>query len=201
VLCGRIGIVRLIGGLGMDQITHTFFSQMVRASLRLLLPAFVSMLVLPSVVLAADKAASESATVIEATHFHVEPAGTVIRSLPANTLVQVEKRDRGWYRVKLTDGHVGYVRLATLRLGEEQASESVFSGMWSWLNDSRRSQSEMSTATAGVRGFDEADLQAAEPDHEAVKKLTGLAAGKQTAESYARAIALTARPVEELGER
>lgn len=184
----------------MDQVTHSFILQIVRISRRLFLPALVSMLVLPSVAFAAD-AASDAATVIETTSFHVEPAGTVIRRLPANTLVHVEKRDRGWYRVKLTDGKVGYVRLASLRLGEEQASESVFSGLWSWLNDSRRSQSEMSTATAGVRGFDEADLQASEPDHDAVKKLTGLAAGKNTAESYARAIALTARPVKELEGR
>jgi hypothetical protein len=184
----------------MDQIKHAFFSRMSGISLRLFLSALLSVLVLPPAAFAADSK-SESATVIKTTPFHLEPAGKITRRLPANTLVQIEGRDRGWYRVTLTDGHVGYVRLASLRLGEEQASESVFSGLWSWLNDSRRSQSEMSTATAGVRGFDEADLQAAEPDHEAVKKLTGYAAGKQTAESYARAIALTARPVDELEGR
>lgn len=185
----------------MEQIKHTLFFQIALISRYLLFSTLISSaLALPSVVFAADNTL-EMATVKEATPFYTEPAGRVIRSLPANTLVQIERRDRGWYRVKLTAGHVGYVRLASLRLAEEQASESVFSGLWSWLNNSRRSQSEMSTATAGVRGFDEAHLQAAEPDHEAVNKLMGLAVGKQTAQSYARAIALTARPVEELEGR
>lgn len=185
----------------MEQIKHAFVSLIAGMSLRLLLPALLSVLVLPSVASAADKATPESATVIKTTQLHVKPVGAVIRSLPESTLVQIEKRDGGWYRVKLTDGDIGYVRLASLRLGEEQASESVISGLWSWLNDSRRSQSQMSTATAGVRGFSAADLQAAGPDYEAVKKLTGLASGKQTAKNYARAIALVSRPVEELEER
>lgn len=198
---GIVGMAGLIRGLGMKQITHTFFSRIARMSRCLLLPALVAVLALPSAALAAEVAVSETATVIKTTSFHVEPAGRFIRGLPANTIVEIEARDRGWYRVKLTSGKVGYVRLASLRLGEEQASESVFSGLWSWINSSQRSQSEMSTATAGVRGFDEAQLQASEPDHAAVKKMAGFAVGQQTAEAYAKGAALTARSVDELEGR
>lgn len=187
----------------MKQVTHNVYWLLMLPRARQALSAFLlSMMVmlLPSAVYAENKT-PETATVTKRSAFHVEPAGGVIRHLPANTIVQIEGRDRGWYRVKLTDGKLGYVRLASLRLGEEKASESVFTGLWSWLNSSQRSQSEMSTATAGVRGFDEADLEAAGPDHEAVKKLAGFAVGKQSAQSYAKDAALTARPVDELEGR
>lgn len=141
---------------------------------------------------------AETAFVARSADFYQAPAGKVLRVLPARTPVTIERREGGWYRVGITDGSVGYVRLAAVRLAEEQASESVFGGLWSWLNASRRPQSSLSTATAGVRGFDEEDLQAAQPDHEALDRLTGFASGPDSARRFAAALSLRSRQIDEL---
>lgn len=141
---------------------------------------------------------ADSGTVSGNTSLHKTPAGAVIGKLADRTLVEVGAREGGWYPVTLTDGRKGYVPLRHVRFQEEQASESVFGGLWSWLNSSRRSQDQMSTSTAGVRGFDEEDLQAAQPDYQALDTLSGWAVGRSTAQAFAAKGALKARSVAEL---
>ena len=142
--------------------------------------------------------AADSATLREASPLYQSPNGKATANLVADTLVQVLRREGAWYQIKLSDGRRGYVRLGKVRFGEEKSSESVFGGLWSWLNSSHRSQDEMSTATAGVRGFDNEQLQAAQPDYDAVKALTGLAVGADSARKYAASLPVKARSVPEL---
>ena len=141
---------------------------------------------------------ADSGTIIQATGLYKAPDGVVQSRLPENALIEVLKREGGWYQVKTSDGRQGYVRLRTVRLGEEQAEESVFGGLWSWLNSSKRSQDQMSTATAGVRGFDEQELRAAEPDYDALDSMTAWAADGAAAKAFAKKLPLTARNVSEL---
>ncbi|MDF1780262.1 MAG: SH3 domain-containing protein [Alcanivoracaceae bacterium] len=145
--------------------------------------------------------AADSGSIIESTSLHVTPNGQVRGQLSQNTLIQVLQRDGAWYEVKLPDGRRGYVPLRSVKFGEEKASDSVFGGLWSWLNSSRRSQDDMSSSTAGIRGFDEKELDASEPDYDALKELTGWAAGADSARKYAAALPLSARTVKELDDK
>ena len=145
--------------------------------------------------------AADSGSITEPTSLHATPNGQVRDHLSQNTLIQVLQRDGAWYEIKLPDGRRGYVPLRSIKFGEEQASDSVFGGLWSWLNSSRRSQDDMSSSTAGIRGFDEKELDAAEPDYGALKELTGWAAGADSARKYAAAMPLKARSVKDLDEK
>ncbi len=146
-------------------------------------------------------ALADSGAIAQATGLHRAPDGAVIAQLPENALIEVLQRQGGWYQIKTSDGRQGYVPLRAVRLGEEKAEESVFGGLWSWLNSSRRSQDQMSTATAGVRGFDEEDLQASKPDYDALNTLTGWAVGADSARAYASKLPLSARNISELDDK
>lgn len=151
--------------------------------------------------LAAAPSFAQSGSTSGNTSLYKTPGGAVVASLVDKTLIEIGKREGGWYQVTLADGRRGYVPLRNVRFREEQASESVFGGLWSWLNSGHRSQSQMSTSTAGVRGFDEKDLMAAEPDYEAVERLSGWAVGRSTASTFAAEGALRSRQVPELETR
>lgn len=150
--------------------------------------------------LLASIAVAGGGTLTESATLYGTPGASPLGGLPANILVEVIGRESGWYRIKLTDGRTGYVRLRQVRFSEEQASESVFGGLWSWLNSSRRGQGEMSSATAGIRGFDEEQLQDAVPDYEAVDSLTGYASGADGARHFAQTLPLKPRSLDDLPE-
>lgn len=151
--------------------------------------------------LAAAPSFAQSGSINGNTSLYKTPGGAVVARLVDKTLIEIGKRDGGWYQVTLADGRRGYVPLRNVRFPEEKASESVFGGLWSWLNSSRRSQDQMSTSTAGVRGFDEEDLMAAQPDYEAVERLSTWAVGRSAAGSFAAEAALRSRQVPELEKR
>lgn len=151
--------------------------------------------------LAVAPAFAQSGSINGSTSLYKTPGGAVVASLVDKTLIEIGRREGGWYQVTLADGRRGYVPLRNVRFREEQASESVFGGLWSWLNSSRRSQDQMSTSTAGVRGFDEEELMAAQPDYAAVERLSGWAVGRTTATSFAAEGALRSRQVPELEAR
>ena len=135
--------------------------------------------------LAVAPAFAESGSINGSTSLYKTPGGAVAASLVDKTLIEIGKREGGWYQVTLADGRRGYVPLRNVRFREEQASESVFGGLWSWLNSSRRSQDQM----------------AAEPDYAAVERLSGWAVGRSTATSFAAEGALRSRQVPELETR
>ena len=112
----------------------------------------------------------------------------------ANTLVEIVERRGGWYRVTATGGRQGWVRLASVRLAGQKQSESVFSGLWGWVNSGRSMQSG-GTATAGIRGLDAGDIEASKPDYAAVDSLNGFAVDAATANRFAAALPLRARQI------
>ncbi|MEE4249199.1 MAG: SH3 domain-containing protein, partial [Alcanivoracaceae bacterium] len=107
--------------------------------------------------------AADSGIISANTPLHSEPSGAVNGTLLANTLVEVGERRGGWYQVTASGGRQGWVRLSAVRLSGQKQSDSVFSGLWGWLNSSQSVQSG-GTATAGIRGLDAADIESANAD-------------------------------------
>ena len=147
---------------------------------------------------AASVHAADSGTVVSNTPLLERPDGQSKGNLLANTLVEIEERRGGWYRVTATGGRQGWVRLGAVRLaGQVEQSDSVFSGLWGWLNSGRSMQSG-ETATAGIRGLDAGDIEAAEADHDAVRRLDSMAVDTAAARRYAAALPLESRDVADL---
>jgi hypothetical protein len=138
--------------------------------------------------------AADSGTMIANTSLHQQPDGGVTGTLLANTLVEIEERRGGWYRVSASGGRQGWVRLASVRLAGQKQSESVFSGLWGWVNSGRSMQSG-GTATAGIRGLDAGDIEASKPDYAAVDSLNGYAVDAATANRFAAALPLRTRQI------
>lgn len=159
-----------------------------------------TLLVLMAMLFSATTMAADSGTISANSQLHQQANGEVTGTLLANTLVEITERDGGWYQVSASGGREGWVRLAAVRLAGQQQSESVFSGLWGWLNTGRPVQSG-GTATAGIRGLDVADIEAANPDHGAVDKLNKFAVDAKAARRYAAELPLEARSVAELKER
>ena len=108
------------------------------------------MIVLVLLFAVASVHAADSGTVIANTPLLERPDGQGKGTLLANTLVEIEERRGGWYRVTATGGRTGWVRIGAIRLaGQAEQSDSVFSGLWGWLNSGRSMQSGQ-TATAGM---------------------------------------------------
>lgn len=158
------------------------------------------LLVLVAILASTTAVAADSGTISANTKLYEQPNGQVTGNLLANTLVEITERDGGWYQVSASGGREGWVRLASVRLAGQQQSESVFSGLWGWLNTGRPVQSG-GTATAGIRGLNVADIEAAKPDYDAVDKLNTFSVDSKTAQRYAAELPLQARSVAELKER
>ena len=141
--------------------------------------------------------AEEAATVVGDVVLMATPGGAASGSVSDGALVSVGPRKGGWYQVSLPDGRTGYLRISQVRFKEQEESESVFGGLWSWLNSSRQSTHGGST-TAGIRGMDEQDINAAEPDLEAVATLDSLAVSEASARKFAGQLSLQSRQIDEL---
>lgn len=142
-------------------------------------------------------AAGDPGTVAGDADLYTQPGGSVQDQVRNGALVTIEQRQGGWYQVRLSDGRTGYLRISQVRFTEQEESESVFGGLWSWLNSSRQS-SYGSTTTAGIRGMSEDDIVAAKPDLEAVGQLDSLAVAEGDARLYAAELSLKSRDISEL---
>jgi hypothetical protein len=138
--------------------------------------------------------AADSGTISSNTPLYDQPGGQATGTLLANTLVEIQERRDGWYRVTATGGRQGWVRIGSVRLAGQRQSESVFSGLLGWLNSGRSVQSG-GTATAGIRGLDAGDIEAAQPDHAAVQRMDSFAVSPEAARQYANALPLQSRSV------
>lgn len=143
--------------------------------------------------------AEDSGKLAEDTTLYQGPGYQALDDLREGTLLSVGERRGGWYQVTLTDGREGYVRLATVRFTEQEESESVFGGLWSWLNSSSSPQYS-GTTTAGIRGLSAEDIQQAEPNEAAVDRLDAWAVDEAEARRFASAVALSSQSVDELDD-
>jgi uncharacterized protein YgiM (DUF1202 family) len=144
--------------------------------------------------LAIAATAIQTGTTTRATELRSTPFadGKLVRSLPAGALVEVHKRVGGWYQVT-SNGTGGWVRMWSLRFSTPPDGGSALKQNVAVLQ-SGRSSSTYTTATTGVRGLSEEELNNAKPNPEAVKALEQLAVAPDDARAFARKAELKADP-------
>jgi uncharacterized protein YgiM (DUF1202 family) len=153
------------------------------------------LVVLLALALPAAAASIGSGTTTRSAELRGTPAldGKLLETLPANAKVDVLKRVGGWYEVKTAAGKQGWVRMWLLRFSAPPTGASAFKQNAAVLA-SGRSTSTYTTATTGVRGLSEEDLQNAKPNPQAVAALEQLAVTPDDARSYAKKGSLKADP-------
>jgi hypothetical protein len=119
-----------------------------------------------------------------------------IASLPANTTVDLKKREGAW--VQLGSGSdVGWAKLFDIRLASAQTAPAKGGGGGGLgevlgLASGQRSAS----VTTGVRGLDEDQLVKAQPNPPEFQKLVAFQVTKEQAQQFAAVGKLTPREVE-----
>ena len=118
--------------------------------------------------------------------------GKVLKTLPKGTSVEVIKRVGGWYQVKAA-GADGWVRMWLLRFSGPAAGGTALKDTVGVIQ-SGRSSATYTTATTGVRGLSEEELNKAVPDPAAVQAMEQLAVTQPDARGFAKQGALKANP-------
>ena len=160
-------------------------------------PALVVALV---VALAAAIACAEPAITIKPVALKETAASDskTIASLPANTTVDLKKREGAW--VQLGSGSdVGWAKLFDIRLAAAQTAPAKASaGKTVGDTVGLLSGARGASVTTGVRGLDEDMLKRAVPNEQQYNLLVSYASTKQQAQAFAKAGHLESRTVEEL---
>ena len=121
-----------------------------------------------------------------------------LASLPANSAVDVLKRQGGWMQVKPAGNSEGWVKMTAVKLGGATANAQGDSGMatlWNTAMQGRSGNTGVTVAT-GVRGLSPEDMKNAQPAPEQVKKLDSFASTKSQAESAAKSGKLSRQSVD-----
>lgn len=122
----------------------------------------------------------------------------VLAPLPAETPVKVLARSSGWTQVQAGQ-QTGWVRVFHLRFpASVEASSSsggALGGLSSMLGFGRPKTQEAKIATIGIRGLSQEDLQNANPNPEAVRRMQSYRADRAAAERFAREAKLAAAQV------
>ena len=121
----------------------------------------------------------------------------VVATLHADGVVAVIKRKGGWYQVESADNVSGWMRMNTLRFGEqkEDKGRGNVRGLRQTLKLFKTGRSGTSgvTVATGIRGLDSADLANSKPDHNALKQLSKYRSDRQASEKFAASAHLTSR--------
>lgn len=145
-------------------------------------------------------AAQEQAFTNRATELRDRPASDarVVAPLADGTAVKVLSRSSGWTQVQAPSG-TGWVRVFHLRfpatVESSGASGGALGGLSSMLGFGRPRTQEAKIATIGIRGLSQEDLQNANPNPEAVRRMQSFRADKPTAERFAREAKLASTQV------
>jgi len=144
--------------------------------------------------------ASEIGQTLVSTDLKSEPFADAktMASLPANSAVDVLKRQGGWMQVKPAGNSEGWVKMTALKLGGATANtkgDSGMSALWNTAMQGRSGNTGVTVAT-GVRGLSPEDMKNAQPAPEQVKKLDSLAATRSQAESAAKSGKLSRQNVD-----
>lgn len=125
-----------------------------------------------------------------------------VSALPANTELEVLKRQGGWLQVKTAAGAEGWLKMTNIKLGTAGTAKDGKSdsgiGSLAKMAMTGRSGNTGVTATTGVRGLGQEDLKNAHPNPEAMKQLDNYNSSKNEAQSFASAEKLQARTIEYL---
>lgn len=148
--------------------------------------------------------AADSGQIIVSTDLKSEPFvdARTLANLPANSAVDVLKRQGGWMQVKPASNGQGWVKMTTVKLGGAGSAAKGDSGMtalWNTAVQGRSGNTGVTVAT-GVRGLSPEDMKNAQPAPDQVKKLDGYAANKSQAESTARSGKLNKQNVDYIAD-
>ncbi len=131
--------------------------------------------------------AAQTATTTRTAELRASPTvdGQALKTLPPSASVEVLKRVGGWYQVRTSEGVSGWVRMWLIRFAPAP-KENVA------VLQSGRSTSTYTTATTGVRGLSEEELQNAKPNPAAVATLEQFVVAEDDARAFAQQGALKA---------
>jgi hypothetical protein len=116
-------------------------------------------------------AAGSSAKIVGDTELLKQPEtnATSVASLKKDTIVSIKSRKRAWYEIATKEKVKGWVKMLMISF-EGNASISGNNSVGNLFN-SLSTQGSTTTASTGVRGFDEEDLERAMPNFAEVTKL------------------------------
>ena len=158
------------------------------------------MLFVLALVLVASLAGAEPAVTIKAVELKAKAASDAktIASLPANTTVDLVKREGAWVQLK-SGKDLGWAKLFDIRLASAQTSPAKGSAGKN-IGDTvgLLSGARGASVTTGVRGLDEDMLRRAVPSAEQYNLLVSYASTKAQAQAFGKAGNLQPRTVEEL---
>lgn len=151
---------------------------------------------------AAASQAAEAGRTLVAADLKQQPfvdAATVV-NLPADTVLEVLQRQGGWMQVK-SGTNQGWLKMTAVKLGTAAATPGKSGGSLSTLVNlatTGRSGSSGVTVTTGVRGLGQEELKNAQPDHEAVSRMSSFTAAKNEAAVFAADAKLQSQMLEYL---
>ena len=119
-----------------------------------------------------------------------------LANLDEKSSVEVITRKGSWNQIK-TNGVTGWVKMLSLRFGEETQKKPGDSGLKTLFNVVSTGSSG-STTTTGVRGLSEEKLRNPQPNPQALKQLEGFAENKTKAQQFAKSGKLSAKQVDYL---
>lgn len=115
-------------------------------------------------------------------HSQADFSSPVIARLGRKTHLIISDQQGLWFRVTLADGTSGYLRVNEVRIAEtKKAGDNALDVLMTGQSGSGRV-----TETAGVRGLDESDLQAASFNAAELQKMEANRVAADVAERYAR---------------
>lgn len=111
-----------------------------------------------------------------------------VTMLKAKTVLQILKRQGGWYQVWDGGKHSGWLRMSHIRIrtvgSKAKKRDSGVAQASKFLSTGRSGASGVTVAT-GIRGLDAADVSNAKPNHDAVKKLDSYKVNTASAVQFA----------------
>lgn len=146
--------------------------------------------------------AADSGSMIRASSLNAAPdaASQNLGIIRGTTEVDILERDGGWYRVQTADGRSGWVRMANVRLGAVAEAEEESSFWGSLFSFGSNRSTRTATATTGIRGLSEEEINAAVPDESAVARLENWRSNAREAQRHAGEAGLAPVNVGELPE-
>lgn len=141
---------------------------------------------------------AEPAITTRSTELKAQPASdaATLATLPEKEKIETIKRQGAWVQVKSADGKTGWLRMLSLRLGNNE-SQKTTSGLGSLLGFGRNNTTG-GTVTTGVRGLSEEDLENAKPNPAELEKMEKFSVNKAQAKRFAASAKLQSQDLEYL---
>ena len=142
-------------------------------------------------------AVAETAVTNRETELKHEPFSdaATLTTLPAQSTVEILKRQGGWTQVKPATAATGWGQDAEPAPGTGAPAKQGDSGIGALFNVAR-SGSSGNTVTTGVRGLSEEDLRAARPNPQELKRMQQFSVSPAEAQKFASAGKLQKQSVE-----